>query len=220
MTVGMRERFVALLLAASVVAAGGCSVGNDVSGDAEKAREFEAFPLYWAGERFEELDVSYAELGSPAPAASFIYGTCEITGDHGCAPPLQIQIFPLCFHLDEAAANRAWTRRQIRGAPVGLFDGAPVMFTRHTQIKVYRGQDSDPGMALRALRALRSLNAVPPRIGPVGSIPPAAPGVLEGTTPCRKLNRRPRARRRATGPVRARRRRSRGRAGPGASAAT
>ena len=184
MTVGMHRAFLALMLAAFALAASGCSAGNDVSGDVEKAREFEAFPLYWAGERFEELDVSYAELGSPAPAATFIYGTCEITGDHGCAPPLQIQIFPLCFHLTEAAANRAWARRQIRGAPVGLFDGAPVMFTRRTQIKVYWGQGSDPGIALRALRALRSLNDVPPQVGPVGSIPPATPDVLEGTAPC------------------------------------
>ena len=184
MTVGMHRAFLALMLAAFALAASGCSVGNDVSGDLEKAREFDAFPLYWAGERFEELDVSYAELGSPAPAATFVYGTCEITGDHGCAPPLAIQIFPLCFHLTEATANRAWTRRQIRGAPVGLFDVAPVMFTRYTQIKVYRGQGSDPGMALRALRALRSLNDVRPRIGPTSSIPGAASAVLGGTAPC------------------------------------
>lgn len=164
------------------IAATGCSIGDDVEADVAAARDFSAFPLYWVGERFEGLDVSYVGLGGPA--AGFTYGTCEITGDHGCAPPLQIQIVPLCFHLDAAAANRAWTRRQIRGAPVGVFDAAPVMFTQQTQVKVYRGEGSDPGMALRALHALRSLNAVPPRIGPVGSIPPPAPGVLEGTASC------------------------------------
>ncbi len=184
MTVDMRRVILALLLTATALAGAGCSVGDDVSGDVEKAREFKAFPLYWAGERFEELDISYAELGSPAPAATFIYGTCEITGDHGCAPPMAIQIFPLCFHLTEATANRTWTRRQIRGAPVGLFDAAPVMFTRYTQVKVYRGQGSDPGMALRALHALRSLNDVRPRIGPTSSIPEAEPAVLERTAPC------------------------------------
>jgi len=157
----------------------GCAIGDDVEADLETAREFNAYPLYWAGERFEKLDVSYVSLGGEA--VGFTYGTCEITGDHGCAPPLQIQIFPLCFHLDVAAANRVWTRRQIRGAPVGVFDAAPVMFTQQTQLKVY---GSDPGMALRALRALRSLNDVPPQIGPVGSIPPPAPGVLEGTALC------------------------------------
>jgi hypothetical protein len=129
-----------------------------------------------------QLDVTYVGLGGGA--VGFTYGTCEITGDHGCAPPLQIQIFPLCFHLDVAAANRVWTRRRIRGAPVGVFDGAPVMFTQQTQVKVYRGEGSDPGLALRALHALRSLNDVAPQIGPVGSIPPPPPGVLEGRAPC------------------------------------
>jgi hypothetical protein len=164
------------------VAGGGCSIGDDVEADLDAARDFSSFPLYWAGEQFEGLGISYVELGGPA--AGFGYGTCEITGDHGCAPPLQIQIFPLCFHLDFVSANRIWTRRTIRGAPVGVSDGAPVMFTPRTQIKVYRGQGSDPGMALRALRALRSLNEVRPRIGVVGQIPAPAPGVLEGSAPC------------------------------------
>jgi hypothetical protein len=167
-----------IALAAAVIGAG-CSAGDDVGADLESARDFNAFPLYWVGEQFEGLDVSHVRLGGPA--AGFIYGTCQITGDHGCAPPLQIQIFPLCFHLDFVAANRIWTRRKIRGAPVGVNDAAPVMFTQRTQVKVY---GSDPGMALRALYALRSLNDVPPQIGPVSSIPPPAPGVLEGTASC------------------------------------
>ena len=157
----------------------GCSIGNDVEADLETAREFNQYPLYWAGERFEELELSHVSLGGSA--VGFIYGTCEITGDHGCAPPLQIQIFPLCFHLDVVAANQIWTHRRIRGTPVGVNDAAPVMFTQRTQIKVY---GSDPGQELRALRALRSLNNVPPQIGPVDPIPPSAAAVLEGTAPC------------------------------------
>ncbi len=162
--------------------AAGCSVGDDVAADLDTARKSEELPLYWVGEEFEGLELAHVATGGTA--ATFIYGTCEITGDHGCAPPLQIQIFPLCFHLDVATANDRWERRTIRGAPVGMLDSAPLMFTERTQIKIYRGQGSNPGMALRALRALRSLNDVQPRIGRVGPIPAPPPGVLDGTAPC------------------------------------
>lgn len=160
-----------------------CAPGNDVGAELEAARGSDSLPLYWVGEEFEGFELTHVSTGGVA--AVFVYGTCEITGDHGCPPPLQVQIFPLCFHLDVATANDRWKRRDIRGAPVGALDSAPLMFTRRTQIKVYRGQGSSPGLAIRALRTLRSLNEVPPRIARVGSIPPPAPGVLEGTAPCR-----------------------------------
>ncbi len=169
------------LIALVVVLVVGCG-GSDDRIDLEAARTFDEYPLYWVGEQFEGLDITNVALGGPG--AGFTYGTCDIEPfGHGCAAPLQIQIIPLCSRLD-TAANRAWTRRRIRGAPVGVFDGAPVMYTRRTQIKVYRGQGSDPGLALRALRALRSVDDVPPRIGPRGAIPRPAPGVLGGPAPC------------------------------------
>ena len=121
-----------------------------------------------------------------------IYGDCEVDDPDGffgpeggsCTPPLSIQIAPLCFHLDVVARAPIWNRRSIRGAPVGSSDSAPVLFTRGAQVKVYRGQGSDPGLALRALRALRSLNRVPPVIDRAGRIPSPDRRVLEGSRPC------------------------------------
>ncbi len=72
----------------------------------------------------------------------------------------------------------------VRGAPVGHIDGAPVLFARTKQVKVYRGQGSDPGMPLRALEVLHSLNEFEPFIPSLGPIPPPADGVLEGEVPC------------------------------------
>jgi hypothetical protein len=46
-----------------------------------------------------------------------------------------------------------------------------VLFTRGAQIKVYRGEGSYPGLAVKVLRALRSINRVPPVIAPTGPIP-------------------------------------------------
>jgi hypothetical protein len=178
----MRRTALWITLACLSAGLGGCTFGSDASVDLEKARSFDAYPLYWVGEEFEGLKLTNVATGGVG--ASFTYGTCEITGDHGCAAPLQIQVFPLCFHSSLVSPDGIWTRRQIRGAPVGAADGAPLMFTRHIEIKVYRGQGSDPGLPLRALHALRSFNDVPPRIGPSGAIPPPQPGVLEGEAPC------------------------------------
>jgi len=55
-----------------------------------------------------------------------------------------------------------------------------VLFTDRVQVKVYRGQHSDPGLPLRALRALRSVNSVGQAIGPHDSIPAPRPASWRG----------------------------------------
>ena len=113
-------------------------------------------------------------------------GNCTPRGDDepSCAPPLQIQIQRLCAHLEDVARAPNWKRREVRGAPVGTIDSAPVLFTRGAQVKVYRGEGTDRALPMRALRALRSINDVEPVIGPSGRIPAPTTSVLEGTSPC------------------------------------
>lgn len=176
---------IALALAAGALAGCARTVG-DGDPDIGAARTFEGYPLYWVGERFEEWDLEYVEV-RPDGFTTFGYGTCKIEGwfaDGGCAPPLQIQIQPLCAHLDVVAGNQVWKRREVRGAPVGTIDGAPVLFTNRVQVKVYRGQGSDPGLPMRALQALRSVNSLDPVIDADGPIPPASRAVLSGAVPC------------------------------------
>jgi hypothetical protein len=169
--------------AAALVGCSGGGGGGD--SDLDAARNFDRHPLYWVGERFEKWDLEHVDVGT-SEFATFIYGTCEPPGgiDGGCPPPLQLQIQPLCAHLEAVARAPIWKRRQVRGAPVGTIDGAPVLFTNRVQVKVYRGQGSDPGLAMRALRALRSANDVPPVIDADDPIPGAPRAVLEGTSPC------------------------------------
>lgn len=173
-----------LALTATVVGfAAGCgSSGPDLSA----AREFDRFPLYWVGERFEQWDLTTIDgLDYPSQIISFIYGNCEPhDGEQpSCTPPFQIQVSPACAEASGTAPAPEGTRR-IRGAPVGTIDNAPVLFTRGAQIKVYRGKGSYPGLAVKVLRALRSANSVPPVITSTDPIPPPAPGVLEGTAAC------------------------------------
>lgn len=159
---GRARRLVrAILIVIVSTAAVGCASNNDA--DADSAKTFEAFPLYWAGETFEGFDVAVIDgVFDGTERVSIIYGSCEPSGtfEQSCRPPVSIQITRLCFHID--AVTLPPRPRQVRGAPVGGQDGAPVLLTRNTQVKVYQGEGTDRGISLRALRALRSLNAVEP----------------------------------------------------------
>ena len=187
-----REAVLAVMAAAVAVAAG-CSktaTVEDGAPDIEAARAFDRHPLYWVGERFQEWDLEHVDIGREE-FVTLSYGTCPADDPDGrCAPPLQIQIQPLCAHLAAVADNSVWERRQVRGAPVGTIDNAPVMFTSRVQIKVYGPHGFDQRVPMRALRALRSLNDVLPVIGPDDPIPAAPRAVLEGTKKCGAWTRR------------------------------
>jgi hypothetical protein len=183
---GAHAALVAVAAAVSVLAVSGCAqtVGEG-DPDVDAARGFDRYPLYWVGERFEEWELEHVELDR-AGFSTFVYGTCEIDAgtDGGCPPPLQIQVQPLCSHLEAVARAPIWRRRHVRGAPVGTIDSAPVLFTSRVQVKVYRGQGADAGLAMRALGALRSANDVEPVIEADDRIPAAPRAVLAGTAPC------------------------------------
>ena len=171
-----------------ILVATGCAANrSDV--DLDKARQFDRFPLYWVGERFEKWDLTTIDgLDYPSYFVTFVYGNCEPRDGEqpSCSPPLQIQLSPLCQHLDVVSESPIWKRRRVRGAPLGQNpDGAPVLLSRAAQVKVYRGKGSDPGVPLRALRALRSINDVRPLISPTGRIPAPMSGVLDGRQKCR-----------------------------------
>jgi hypothetical protein len=164
-----------------LVVLAGCSGGTsqtESAADIEAARSFERFPLYWLGERFENWDLVHVDVENHE-WVTFIYGTCEATGSEGgCPPPLQLQIMPLCNHIEVVADDPTWRQQRVRGAPVGLFDGAPVLFTDRVQIKAYWGQGADSDAPMRALEALRSVNRVPPVLDRDDPIPPAPLRVL------------------------------------------
>lgn len=158
------------------------------SPDTRAAKRFRAFPLYWLGPRFEEWRLTAIDGLDPRESiVTFVYGTCTPhDGDEpSCTPPLQIQVSPLCRNLRAVARAPIWRRRRIRGAPVGTIDGAPVLFTSAAQVKVYRGEGSQPGDALRALAALRSINSVPPVIDADARLPSPPGRVLTGERPCK-----------------------------------
>lgn len=174
----------AAVVSAVALALGGCSGVEDV--DLGAARDFDAYPLYWTGERFEEWDVSHIELREDG-FSTVAYGTCtppHNVDEPSCTPPVQIQIQPLCSHLSAVTRAPIWKHRRIRGAPVGTIDSAPVLLSRRAQVKVYRGEDTDEAAPGRVLRALRSLNRVEPVVGADEQIPAPPAAVLTGARRC------------------------------------
>jgi hypothetical protein len=152
-------------------------------------RAFDAFAVYWLGSSFEHWDLTVSSTPTgPDGFVSLIYGDCTPHGsdEPSCTAPLEIQISPLCAHLREVARAQVWRHRRVRGAPVGTIDGAPVLFSRATQVKVYRGEGADAGAAMRALRALRSLNRVRPVVAATQRIPGPPRGVLSHPRTCRR----------------------------------
>lgn len=182
----LSPRCLAAVIALAAFASACTQTVGEGEPDFEAASRFDAFPLYWVGERFEQWELEHVDLDNPN-FVTFTYGTCEVKigSEGGCPPPLQIQIRPLCAHLDVVTRAPIWRRRHIRGAAVGTIDSAPVLLSARVQVKVYRGQGSDPGLALRAVRGLRSANDVEPVLGPDDAFPPAPQGVLSGAMPCR-----------------------------------
>lgn len=184
-------RWVVLLLTLLLAGCGGSGTRVVGEGDPDLGalRSFDRHPVYWVGERFERWELEHVSLENPRHVTLF-YGTCTIENaglfeGGSCSPPIQIQIQPLCAHLRAVARDPIWMRRRIRGAPVGRIDGAPVLFTERVQVKVYRGQDTDPGLPLRVLRSLSSANSMQPTFGRGDPIPPARNLVLAGRRACR-----------------------------------
>jgi hypothetical protein len=179
----------ALMFVATTLSA--CS-GASIDADIAASKQFRTFPLYWVGGRFERWKLTTIDgLNGPAQFVTFVYGTCTPhDGDEpSCTPPLQIQVSPLCHQLAAVARAPIWKRRRIRGAPVGTIDSAPVLFTAGAQVKVYRGEGSDPGAAIRALGGIRSINDVPPVIHEKSAIPAPPESVLAGRRPCPRHSR-------------------------------
>jgi len=64
-----------------------------------QAKAFGDFPLYDAGDSVEGLPLvaELRRLGGGTNYVSFIYGDCAALDDYGCAPPVEIQIWPACL---------------------------------------------------------------------------------------------------------------------------
>ena len=150
-----------------------------------RAKAFAKFPLYNAGDAVEALPL-VAELrrvGGAANYVSFIYGDCTAVDDYGCAPPIEIQIWPACVRNPSLYVGR--------GAPVGdgvTVRGVPAAFyedgrrlevqTGISTVVIFGRTQAD---VVTAAGALRGVN-VPVRAS--DNLPAPAAGALDGSLRC------------------------------------
>jgi hypothetical protein len=151
-----------------------------------KARSFEGFPIYDAGPSVAGLPLVAVLRRSDTPTnyVSFIYGDCQAAGDMGCAPPIEIQVWPACVRNPSLYGSPKGPTPEmtvVRGVPAAFVDndGLRLEIQTGTSTVVVFARSRDE--ALTVADALRGVN-VP--AGRAVSLPPAAAGVMNGTLRC------------------------------------
>jgi hypothetical protein len=159
---------------------------------------FDAFALFWLGEKFEHLPLMYIqrtldprEEGEAVRAnhLHFIYGDCD-PAEGGCAFPLVVQVWPACernlstYRLSPGGSPLPHERDMIRGVPAAWFGD--------TRLELYSGDVTivlfslDEVLLARAAQALVPANELA-TLEPDGALPPPAIGAMEGDLQCGKL---------------------------------
>jgi hypothetical protein len=148
------------------------------------AREFDGFPVYNAGPSVDgfPLVAVLRRTDGPTNYISFIYGTCQVTGDDGCAPPIEVQVWPACvrnpFLYD--SSGPANTKTVVRGVPAAVFeDGLRLEIQTGAATVVIFARD--PSQVSLIARALRGVN-VP--VQAEEGLPAPAAGALTGKLNC------------------------------------
>ena len=123
----------------------------------------EIFPLYWAGERIDDLPLTAVlRRDDTARYVSFVYGDCEASSDGGCAPPAEVQVWPSCLR-SLALYHDPWARvglleaTTVRGVPAALFDDGTRLELETDRVTVVVFAPTRMS-ALRLAGALRSLD--------------------------------------------------------------
>jgi hypothetical protein len=171
--------FAALVL---VGAAGGAPRAEAISFELEDRRSRD--PLLFAGERVEGLPLTAVlRRSEPVEYVSFVYGDCVPDGDAGCAPPVEIQVWPACrrhLALYELSSGPDLERVVVRGVPGAVLDrGARLeLQTGRSTVVVFA---DDRQWLTRIAEDLRPLDS---RTASGVPLPPPVPGAVEGRLRC------------------------------------
>jgi hypothetical protein len=153
--------------------------------DLAQARALDEFPLYDAGDSVDGLPlVVVLRRDDTADFVSFVYGDCVARADEGCAPPIEIQVWPACkrnlgLYKAAAAGTPVPEPATVRGVPGGFFeDGHRLeLQTGRTTVVVFAGSRA---RVLRVAAALRPLGEQ----SNGGPLPQPLPGAVVGTLGC------------------------------------
>ena len=141
--------------------------------------------LYNAGEAVDGLPLTAVlERDDTARYVSFVYGDCEASGDTGCAPPAEVQVWPACrrslaLYGASVPGGPAVEPATVRGVPAAFVDDDRLeLQTGRVTIVIFAGSRA---RLLRIARALRAADGSVPDAVP---LPAPVPGALEGRLEC------------------------------------
>ena len=138
-----------------LVAVTGCWLDNEPKSDFTlgEVRNRPGPTPYFVGEQFEELPLT--AIDGKVGKLTFIYGDCDASGDGGCAPPLQVQIWPI-ERRPPGIIDRECRRVSVRGVP-GAFYGADLdLYVGAHTVSIFADSQA---RALRAATALRPVDS-------------------------------------------------------------
>jgi hypothetical protein len=155
----MRQAARTLVALAAAAAVGGCAWTDAPQGDStlQEIRDLPGPPPYFVGEEFEDLPLT-AILGH-APPLTFVYGDCEVPrgSDGGCAPPLEVQVWPLKRRPPGSISTMIECRRvTVRGVPGAFFGSDLDLYVGNQTVVIFADSQA---RALRAAEALRPVDA-------------------------------------------------------------
>jgi len=147
----------------------------------EAAESFDDYTLYYLGESFQELPLSFAGLGPGRGTGlrrswSFIYGECTppAGGDGGCAPPLEVQNWSICTRFPALYPGSTPKTSPLEGAETLPAGGGLDVYTGETTVVVF-GKRKD--------EAVQALTPVDGGSG-AGRLPAPVAGALDGELEC------------------------------------
>jgi hypothetical protein len=141
-------------------------------------------PIFFAGDRTEGNPLEAVLWRSDsAEYVSFVYGDCVPQSGAGCAPPIEIQVWPACrrhLGLYESSHGPDLDRVTVRGVPAAVLDGG-------TRLELQTGRSTIVVFAdscQRLSRIAKDLRSVDSRIASGAPLPPPAPGAVDGQLAC------------------------------------
>jgi hypothetical protein len=150
-----------------------------------QARAMRDFPVYSAGDSVDgyPLVAVLRNVGGVSNYVSFIYGDCVASGERGCAPPAEVQVWPACVRnvsLYDGPMSPPFERTEVRGAPAFVFEeGHRIEIQTGESTVVVFGQS--PELVDHVSSRLRGVNLP---VQAAERLPAPALGALEGKLAC------------------------------------
>lgn len=165
-----------------VGAAGSTVPARAISFELESLRARD--PIFFAGDRTEGIPLeAVLRRSDSAEYVSFVYGDCVPENDAGCAPPIEIQVWPACrrhLALYDSSYGPDLDRMTVRGVPAAVLDGGTRLELQTGRSTIVVFADSRQRLS-RIATDLRSLEA---RTASGVPLPAPAPGAVDGLLAC------------------------------------